>query len=69
MTATMYNVVEDRHDWARVKASLMSPVDRACLLEELIRRDERAAVLILAQLGAEQHGIRREARQRVNYPS
>lgn len=67
--STVYNVVEDRTEWARVKASLMSPVDRACMLEELIRRDEQAAVRILAQLDAEQHGLRREARTRISYPA
>ena len=65
--STVYNVVEDRAEWARVKAGLMSPVDRTCMLEELIRRDERAAARILGQLGAEQHGLRRRARQRADY--
>lgn len=67
--AQVYNVVEDRADWSRVKAGLMSPVDRQCMLEELIRRDEHAAARYLAQLAAEQHGLRREARKRVNYPA
>ena len=65
--STVYNVVEDRAEWARVKASLMSPVDRMCMLEELIRRDDRAAATILGKLGSEQHGIRRKARQRADY--
>lgn len=65
---TTYNVVEDRRDWARTKVNLMPPIDRSCLMEELIRRDEQAAAQIIGRLVSEQHGLRREARRRVNYP-
>jgi hypothetical protein len=61
--STVYNVTEDRRDWARVKASLLSPVDRACMLEELIRRDEKAAARIIGALASEQHGLRAKARR------
>jgi len=66
---TDYNVTEDRADWARVKASLMPPEDRAYLMAELIRRDEQSAVRVIGALAAEQHGIRAKARKRVNYPA
>ena len=65
--STVYNVTEDRREWARVKAGLMSPLDRECMLEELIRRDEKAAARSLGQLAAEQHGLRAAARKRVAY--
>ena len=67
--STVYNVVEDRREWAKVKAGLMSTLDRKHLMEELIRRDEGTAFDIMGKLVAEQHGLRREARRRVNYPS
>jgi len=66
--STVYNVVEDRRDWARVKVGLMTPSDRVHLMEELMRRDEHAAARIMGSLAAEHHGLRREARRRVNYP-
>ena len=66
--STAYNVVEDRRDWARVKAGLMTPGDRKVLMEELIRRDEATAHDIMGRLVAEQHGLRREARKKVSYP-
>lgn len=65
--SAVYNVTEDRREWARIKAGLMSPADREFLLEELIRRDERAAARILGQLASEQHGLRVAARKRVGY--
>jgi hypothetical protein len=61
--STVYNVTEDRKDWARVKAGLMSPLDRACMLEELIRRDEKAAARIVGKLASEQHGLRARVRR------
>lgn len=66
--STAYNVVEDRRDWARVKAGLMTPEDRKFLMEELIRRDEGTAFDIMGRMVAEQHGLRRRARARVAYP-
>jgi len=65
---TNYNVVEDRADWARVKVSLMNPGDRKHLMRELIKQDEAGAYSYMGQLVAEQHGLRKAARQRVNYP-
>jgi len=66
---TNYNVVEDRREWAKIKAGLMTPGDRYVLLEELMRRDAMGASRILGQLVAEQHGIRAKARKRVSYPA
>ena len=60
---TEYNVVEDRAEWARVKASLMTAEDRHLLMGELIRRDEMGAVIIIAELAAKRHGERRRARE------
>lgn len=65
---TNYNVVEDRAEWARVKASLMTPTDRKHLMRQLIQLDEAGAYDFMGKLVAEQHGLRREARKRVNYP-
>lgn len=66
---TDYNVTENRADWARVKASLMPPEDRRLLMAELISRDEHHAVTVIGQLAAAQHGLRKAARGRVNYPA
>lgn len=63
---TEYNVVEDRADWARVKASLMPEKDRQLLMAELIRRDEMSAVIIIAELASKRHGERRKARENVS---
>ena len=66
---TEYNVTEDRREWARIKAGLLTPQDRELLMEELIRRDERGASRIMGELVAAQHGERRRARSRVSYPA
>lgn len=66
--STVYNVCEDRRDWARVKAGMMTPEDRRFLMEELMRRDERGAAHVMGELVSAQHGIRRRARARVSYP-
>jgi len=66
--STAYNVVEDRAEWARVKASLLSPGDRRALLAELMKAEQQFAATCLGVLAAAQHGIRASARRRVNYP-
>ena len=63
-----YNVTEDRKDWARVKVKLMPPSDRKLLMAELIRQDEQHASHVIGELVAAQHGFRRAARARVQYP-
>ena len=52
---TIYNVVEDREEWARIKASLMRDEDRRHLMAELIRRDRTGAAAVLAGLVVENH--------------
>lgn len=60
---TVYNVVEDRAEWARVKAAIMRPEDRQLLMAELIRRDQSGAVLVIAELVAKKHSERSKARE------
>lgn len=66
---TIFNVMNDRREWARVKAGLMTPEDRRFLMEQLIRMDEQGAARYIGELAAEQHGVRRKARSRVTYPA
>jgi hypothetical protein len=58
-----YNVTEDREEWARVKASLLSPGDRRLLLIELMKVEQQWAAECLGVLASEQHGLRARARR------
>ena len=60
---TIYNVVEDREEWARIKASLMRDEDRRHLMAELIRRDRAGAAAVLAGLAVESYRRHDEGRE------